>query len=385
MTLRVLIPSTALLWGLQFAFLNPALALVLTTLYDASTTELGWALALYNASALIATTLIPAHADRTGRYLRPMLVSAVLTILLSALLALAASLPLAIAALVVLGGPAGVGSTMLFAHLRHSGADSTQIINTRALFSVAWVAGPPIATFLIGAFGERAALLAIALTAVGSFVATALLQSHGARAAPENTSDEEPDPGPLPGRAGVAIIVIGFVLLQAANASAMSFMTVYVTQSLGLDVVWAGIALGVAAGLEVPALFVLGRLSRRFSAQGLIITGCTLGVGYYVLLAMVETPVGLIGIQVLNAWCFATIAGTGLTLFQQIIVRPGLSTSLYMNARRVGAILSGGVIALGSMTAFGQAGIYLVCAALTAGGIVAIVMAHHRSPRTVVG
>src|SRR5690625_2489208 len=91
---RLLIPSTALLWGLQFAFLNPALALLLTTLYSASTTEVGWALALYNASALIATTIIPARADRTGQYLRPMIVSAVLTVVLAAVLALVTSLPL---------------------------------------------------------------------------------------------------------------------------------------------------------------------------------------------------------------------------------------------------------------------------------------------------
>src|SRR5699024_9336501 len=117
-------------------------ALLLTTLYSASTTEVGWALALYNASALIATTVIPARADRTGQYLRPMTVSAVLTVVLAAVLALVTSLPLAMAALVVLGGPAGVGSTLLFAHLRHAGATSGQIINTRAIFSVAWVAGP---------------------------------------------------------------------------------------------------------------------------------------------------------------------------------------------------------------------------------------------------
>src|SRR5690625_5196293 len=64
---RLLIPSTALLWGLQFAFLNPALALLLTTLYSASTTEVGWALALYNASALIATTIIPARDRKSTR------------------------------------------------------------------------------------------------------------------------------------------------------------------------------------------------------------------------------------------------------------------------------------------------------------------------------
>lgn len=380
MPTRLLIPSTALLWGLQFAFLNPALALLLTTLFDASTAEVGWSLALYNASALVATTVISARADRTGQYLKPMLVSATLTILLSALLAITTSLPLAVAALIVLGGPAGVGSTLLFAHLRHAGATQGQIINTRALFSVAWVAGPPIATFIIGKLGEHAVLAAIALIAALSIGATALLQARSSGTAPDEESAEAagPEEPVVRGLTGVGVVVAAFVLLQAANASATSFMTVYVVQSLGLDVMWAGVALGVAAGLEIPALLIMARLSNRFSAQALLVSSCLIGVVYYAALFAVQSPAALIGIQVLNAWSFAAIAGTGLTLFQQIIARPGLATSLYMNARRIGAILSGPVIALGSATVLGQAGIFLVCAALTLAGTVGIAVAHRR-------
>lgn len=380
MPTRLLIPSTALLWGLQFAFLNPALALLLTTLFNASTAEVGWSLALYNASALVATTVIPARADRTGQYLKPMLVSATLTILLSALLAITTSLPLAVAALIVLGGPAGVGSTLLFAHLRHAGATQGQIINTRALFSVAWVAGPPIATFIIGTLGEHAVLAAIALIAALSIGATALLQARSSGAPPEDESAETPGPEEpaVRGRTGVSVVVAAFVLLQAANASATSFLTVYVVQSLGLDVMWAGVALGVAAGLEIPALLIMARLANRFSAQALLVSSCLIGVVYYAALFAVQSPAALIGIQVLNAWSFAAIAGTGLTLFQQIIARPGLATSLYMNARRIGAILSGPVIALGSATVLGQAGIFLVCAVLTLAGTVGIAVAHRR-------
>jgi len=38
---RLLIPSTALLWGLQFSLLNPALALLLVALLRASAAEVG--------------------------------------------------------------------------------------------------------------------------------------------------------------------------------------------------------------------------------------------------------------------------------------------------------------------------------------------------------
>ena len=82
-----------------------------------------------------------------------------------------------------------------------------------------------------------------------------------------------------------------FILLQATNATGMTIMTVYVTETLQLDVMWAGIALGVAAALEVPALLYIGRLSVRYSHLGLIATGCLAGIAYYVGLAFVTGPI----------------------------------------------------------------------------------------------
>jgi SET family sugar efflux transporter-like MFS transporter len=175
--------------------------------------------------------------------------------------------------------------------------------------------------------------------------------------------------------------VAAFVLLQAGNATVISIMTVFVTQTMRIDVIWAGIALGVAAGLEVPALVLIGRLSLRVSSLRLIATGCVAGIAYYVAMAYVTGPVMLIALQPLNAWCFATIAGVGLTLFQQMIPRPGLSTGLYTNTRRVGAIISGPIIALGSTTALGNRGIFFACALLTVLALVVIGMAARQRNR----
>ena len=47
---RLLVPTSALMWGLQMAFLSPALALILVNLYGATTAEVGWVLSIYNAS-----------------------------------------------------------------------------------------------------------------------------------------------------------------------------------------------------------------------------------------------------------------------------------------------------------------------------------------------
>jgi SET family sugar efflux transporter-like MFS transporter len=380
---RLLVPSAALLWGLQIAFLIPTLALILVTLYDASTAEVGWILTVYNASGFVAALLVPSYADRREDYLRPMLACGVLTLVLALVLAFTTSLPVAIVALVVLGGPAGVGSTMLFAHLRHSGATPAGIVNTRAIVSVAWIAGPPLATLIIGAFGNRAILLAIGAIAVLTVATTAVMISQRSTASDHDGSARptEDDHLTLRKRA-VILIVAAFVLLQAANATVTSIMTLFVTETMRIDVIWAGIALGVAAGLEVPALVLIGRLSLRFSSLRLIVTGCVAGIAYYVAMAYVTGPAMLIALQPLNAWCFAAIAGVGLTLFQQMIPRPGLSTGLYMNTRRVGAIVSGPIIALGSTTALGNRGIFLACGLLIVLALVVIATAaRQREPR----
>ena len=204
-------------------------------------------------------------------------------------LALVTTLPLAVVALVVLGGPAGVGSSLLYAHLRHSGGSTADVVNTRAIFSVAWVAGPPLAALIIGAFGNRAILAAIVAVAVLNVATTAAMMS--AAPAPGRTQTRLPAPtvadGPPASKLTAGLVMVAFVGLQATNAVAVSIMTIYVTQTMHLDIVWAGIALGVAAGLEVPALLAMGKLSDRYSHLLLIATGCLAGIAYYLGLAFV--------------------------------------------------------------------------------------------------
>ena len=246
------------------------------------------------------------------------------------------------------------------------------MVRTRAIFSFAWVAGPPLAALVIAAFGNRAILLAIAAVAVLNVATTAaMMTARAARGAerPEPAAEDQPMP-----RAGVGLIVAAFIALQATNTAAVSIMSLFVTQRLGLDVIWAGVALGVAAALEIPALLIIARLNQRFSSLALITSGCIVGIAYYAAMAAVSGPVLLIAVQALNAWFVAVVAGVGLTLFQEIIPRPGLASGLYMNTRRLGAIVSGPVIAFGSMTTLGYSGVFAACAGLTALALAAITL-----------
>jgi SET family sugar efflux transporter-like MFS transporter len=299
----------------------------------------------------------------------------VLSLTLAVLLSITTSLPIVVLGLIFLGGPAGVGASLVFAQLKDSGARPNEVVNTRALVSVAWVAGPPLATAIMGLFGIGAILAAIAGVAVLNIATSAgmLAERSRARARPTlATATDADDGGRTMSRVAVGVVVLAFVALQATNVTVVSVLSLYVSQGLGLALFWAGIALGVAAGLEIGALLLIGRLTDRFPGLLLLATGCLTGIAYYIGMAFVSGPAMLIGLQVLNAWFFASVAGVGLTLFQRIIPRPGLASGLFVNTRRLGAIASGPIIALGSMTVLGYAGVFLACAGLTVLALVLI-------------
>ena len=380
---RLLVPSAALLWGLHSSLLSPALALILATLYDASTADIGWSLAIYNTGGFIASIVLPAWADRHRTYLQMLMAAAVLTIALAAALAAVSTLPPATVALVVLGGPAGLGTTMLFAHLRDAGAATSTIVDTRAIISAAWMGGPPLATAIIGWTGPLGVLLALVVIALANIATTAVMM-RGRRT---GTADAPPAParspqGLPPGSRFATVLIIGaFVLFQATNATAMTFMALYVTGELGMDVLWAGIVLGVAAALEVPALMLIGRLGDRIPHLTLVAVGAVLAAVYYLGLAIVDGPVLLLVLQIPNALGFAAISGIGLALFQDLIPGAGMSTGLFMNARRVGAVLSGPIIAAGALPPLGERGVFVICGVLTLAGLALIPLAKRLAAR----
>ena len=57
-TSLLLTQGSALLWGTQFAFLNPAIGLILVGLYGATPAQVGIALAAYNTSGFVSTLVV---------------------------------------------------------------------------------------------------------------------------------------------------------------------------------------------------------------------------------------------------------------------------------------------------------------------------------------
>ncbi|UQN30804.1 MFS transporter [Brachybacterium kimchii] len=376
---RYLIPASALVGGLQLALLNPVIALLLSALFGADPGQVGLVLAIMNASGFLAALVIPAWADRRRDYAGPMILCAALT--LATVLSLAATTSLTVAGivLVVLAGPAGVWSGMLFALQRSEGSSSEQVVRTRAVFSVAWVAGPPLATGVMTGFGDRAVLLLIAAVALGSLALSVAIRRSVRRAAARTGPAEGEDArgradgtgtGRAHGRADDAddgaaaprrparrlelvVVVLAITALQAGNAGSVTAMPLLVTEHLHLATVWAGVALGVCAALEAPALLLLGRLTRTIRPTTLLTAGALLAALYYALVPLMASPAALVALQIPNALGIAALTGVGLAWMQEAIDRPGLASGVYLNSRRAGAILTGPLLALAALGASG--------------------------------
>ncbi|MEL4504637.1 MFS transporter [Luteococcus sp. H138] len=357
--------GSAMLWGLQFAFLAPALALLLVNLYGASMRDVGWVISAYQGAAFIAQLVVPGWADRRRDYLLPMVGAGVSTIALTIALWFATSLPLALVALLILGAPAGVGGAMLFAELKHCGAQVHEVTSIRAVFSFAWMIGPPVATLVIGTFGSRALLVAIALVALVNLGMTGFLIRARKHRDPAREGVLQPD-AVTPAKLPVGLALGAFVLTGATNAVAVSVLTLYVTQDLAAAPIWAGISLGLCATLEIPAMIYSGRLALRHSKFSMVVLGGALALVYYVGLILTGSPMVLLLLQIPNAVFIALTEGIGLAWVQEIIAAPGMASGMFMNTRRIGSVLSGVVISLGATGTAGVAGVFTICAVLAA-------------------
>ncbi len=378
---RGVVRVVAFLWGLQFAFLNPALALLLVSLFGASTGQVAVVLAIYNTASLLTSWALPRWADRHAEYVRAMLACALFTVALSFALTFARALPLGVAGLVLLGAPAAVGTPLLFGYVRHSGAPPSEVVRARAVFSSAWVAGPPLATAVIAAGGGHALVLAIGGVGILNLAAIGRLHRTARTAAEASSGDATAaHAAGLAPRSAVVLLVAAFAGLQATNTAAVAITTLFVTQTLHLSPLWGGVALGVAAGLEVPALLLLGRNSRRIGDLALLSVACLVGAAYYLSVSVAPNGYTLIALQVLNACFYAVIAGVGITLFQAIIAGPGAAAGLLSNAQRAGALLSGPLIGVGSLLAGGLRAVFVTCAALTIVSLAIIRLASRRMP-----
>jgi SET family sugar efflux transporter-like MFS transporter len=242
-------------------------------------------------------------------------------------------------------GRAVMPQAFAYAHdvLAGDKAQAMMTSTLRTFFSLAWVAGPPLAAALLstGGFGVLFGTTAVLYVAVAGVAVFWL----GSPRAPKGRQKADGSPGaqaPNASSRTLWLTIGGLVVIQASMSVNVQDLPLYVVHNLHGGVAAAGGVLGLCAALEIPAMLGFGYLSKRFSLRNLVRLGPIIGTAYYVTAALATHVWQLAAGQVLNAGFIAIMGGLAISYVQQMLPRqPGRASTLYSNAFAAGAVLTG--------------------------------------------
>jgi MFS transporter, SET family, sugar efflux transporter len=336
-----------LIVGLSTAMAAPFLTLFLNQAVHASPVQVAVYLAAAPVAAVVVSTVIGRWSDRLRSRRWLLAGTALAGCAGTAVTATVRWFPVLLAVAVTVTAAAGATMSQVFAYARESLAGSARVATTisslRSLFSLSWVAGPPLAALLLGAGGFR--LVYGGASAMYAAAALVVLTGFTAPRHPEGGSGPGVAAGTDAPRRVIVLTLVAFVLGRCAGTLAVQGLSLFTLHDLHGSVRDAGLVLGLSAGLEIPLMIGFGVVAGRVPLRLVLAFGTGCGVAYAVLVAVSTTiwPVAL-G-QVLNAAAIAAATGLGVTYVQDMMPRHvGRASTLYSNTFQAGQVLAGPVL-----------------------------------------
>ncbi|HDG1676413.1 TPA: MFS transporter [Kluyvera ascorbata] len=233
----------------------------------------------------------------------------------------------------------------------------------RAQLSLAWVIGPPLAFMLALNYGFTAMFSIAAVIFVISLTLIALTLPSVARV--EQPADVVQNQISGWKDSNVRMLFIASTLMWTCNTMYIIDMPLWISSDLGLSDSLAGILMGTAAGLEIPAMILAGYYVKRFGKRRMMVTAVAAGVLFYVGLIFFHSHTSLLVLQLFNAVFIGIVAGIGMLWFQDLMPgRAGAATTLFTNSISTGVILAG-IIQGALAQSFGHFSVYWVIAGIS--------------------
>ena len=374
--------------GISVALFNPFLSLFLSTEVDAGPLQITAFLILAPAAGVVGSLAVGRLSDRRPIRRLLLIVGSLAGIVGTGLSVFVRDYWVLLGLAVTAYAIAGSLFPQAFAYARQllerddPARSAMGISSLRTVFSLAWVAGPPLAAFLLDrgsfawVFGASAIMYALA-----ALVAIFWLDDVDAPLTSAPKQDSKREHGPDAGRWTLWLSAAAFTLLQTPLTLSVQALPLFIGKELGGDVGDAGLILGLCAALEIPLMLGLGLLSVRVPLRLLLFAGAVCGVAYYSLVAVAGGVWLLLAGQVLNALFIAAISGLGISYMQNMLPgQPGRATTLFTNSFPLGAMLAGPLLGLSQHFGFRLA--YVLCAALCAAGLALLmVVRNERAPQ----
>jgi SET family sugar efflux transporter-like MFS transporter len=364
--------------GISTALFHPFLALFLSAEVKAGPVKVTTFLVAAPLAGVIAAWVIGRLSDRRA-IRRALLIGAALAgVAGSAVAAVVRDYWVLLGLAVTAFALAGSLFPQTFAYARQvlqqhdPGRAAMGISSLRTVFSVAWVAGPPLAAALLSAGGFRYMYgTAAVMYLLAALVAIIWLEPLG----PVPVADPavRADAPHSSSRASLILLAVGFTLLQCPLTLGAQTLPLYVSEVLGGRVSAAGLLLGLCAALEIPLMLAFGALTTRIPIRALILGGAVCGVAYYAIATAVTSVGPLYPAQIVNALFIASVTGLGISYVQDLLpAEPGRATTLFTNTFPIGSMLAGPLFGLAQNFGFRWA--YAICTALCLAGLVVLVI-----------
>ncbi|GGK95190.1 sugar efflux transporter [Mangrovihabitans endophyticus] len=365
--------------GMSVSIVMPFLALFLTTEVEAGPLQVTGLLIAAPLAGVVSSTLIGRISDRGAVRRRIIITAAAAGVIGTSLTSVIRSYWILLLLTVTATAVANALFPQTFAYARqvlqrNSPARAAMGISAlRTVFSIAWVAGPPMAAVILEAGGFRLVYgTAAVFYALSLLVGVVWLRELGP---PERPRPTGPTGSDAPDASWPVLLFtsIGFILLQTPLTLAVQALPLYVSRDLGGEVSDSGLVLGLCAALEIPLMLGFGALSTRVPARVLILAGGACGVAYYALASASHAVGMLLAAQIVNATFIAAVTGLGISYVQDMLPgRPGQATTLFTNAFPLGAMLAGPLFGLAQHFGFRLA--FVLCTGLAAAGLALLVV-----------
>jgi SET family sugar efflux transporter-like MFS transporter len=342
----------AFLSGIAGALLAPTLSLFLTT--EVKVRPL-WVGLFYTVNAIVGIAvsfLLAKRSDTRGDRRKLILLCCLMAVGNCLLFAFNRDYLTLITAGVLLSAIANTAMPQIFALAREYADSSAREVVMfssvmRAQLSLAWVIGPPLSFTLALNYGFTVMFVIAAAT----FAICALLVWFTLPSVPraEQSSTELNATASAPiapvsawRNRDVRRLFIASMLMWTCNTMYIIDMPLYITADLGLPENLAGLLMGTAAGLEIPAMLLAGYYVKRFGKRNMMLFAVVAGILFYAGLVVFKFKLALMVLQLFNAIFIGIIAGIGMLYFQDLMPgRPGAATTLFTNSISTGVILAG--------------------------------------------
>ncbi|MFZ1873517.1 MAG: sugar efflux transporter [Chania sp.] len=338
----------AFLSGIAGALQAPTLSLFLTTEVKVRPLWVGLFYTLNAIAGIIVSFLLAKRSDTRGDRRKLILLCCLMAVGNSLLFAFNRDYLTLITAGVLLAAIANTATPQIFALAREYADSSAREVVMfsslmRAQLSLAWVIGPPLSFMLALNYGFMVMFLVAAAIFVISALLVWLILPSVPRAQVEISVDSPPI-APLSAwrDPDVRLLFLASVLMWTCNTMYFIDMPLYITADLGLPERLAGLLMGTAAGLEIPAMLLAGYYVKRFGKRNMMLFAVAAGVLFYAGLVLFKFKTALMVLQLFNAIFIGIIAGIGMLYFQDLMPgRPGAATTLFTNSISTGVILAG--------------------------------------------